>query len=150
MMTRMMSLLTALAIATSPAFADEFAERHSADGVAVTMDRLVAAVEGAGATVFARVNHGGGAASVDMELVDAELLVFGNPMLGTPALQDDIRAGLVLPLRVLVYGDGEGSVITWETPESMFSDLEIGDEAPYLDRMNGALSNLTAAAAGEL
>jgi uncharacterized protein (DUF302 family) len=70
-------------------------------------------------------------------------------MLGTPALQDDIRAGLVLPLRVLVYGEGEGSVITWETPESMFSDLEIAEDAPYLARMNGALGNLTAAAAGE-
>lgn len=148
-MTRMMTLLSALAIATSPAFADEFAERESADGVAETMDRLVAAVEGAGATVFARVNHGGGAASVDMELVDAELLVFGNPMLGTPALQDDIRAGLQLPLRVLVYGEGDGSVITWETPESMFADLEIAGDAAYIARMNGALGNLTAAAAGE-
>ena len=136
-------------MAALPAAADEFMERASADGVAETMDRLVAAVEGAGATVFARVNHGGGAASVDMELVDAELLVFGNPMLGTPALQDDIRAGLVLPLRVLVYGEGDGSVITWETPESMFSDLEIAEDAAYLARMNGALGNLTAAAAGE-
>ena len=148
-MTRLMSLIGAIAMTALPAMADDFAERHSADGVAETMDRLVAAVEGAGATVFARVNHGGGAASVDMELVDAELLVFGNPMLGTPALQDDIRAGLVLPLRVLVYGEGEGSVITWETPESMFSDLEIAEDAPYLARMNGALGNLTAAAAGE-
>ncbi|MEX3014810.1 DUF302 domain-containing protein [Gymnodinialimonas hymeniacidonis] len=148
-MKRMMSLMGALVIATSPAFADDYAERSSPDDVATTMDRLVAAVEGAGATVFARVNHGGGAASVDMELVDAELLVFGNPMLGTPALQDDIRAGLHLPLRVLVYGDGDGSVITWETPESMFDDLEVADDAPYLERMNGALGNLTAAAAGE-
>ena len=148
-MTRIATIAGALIMAVTPALADDFAERRSADGVAETMDRLVAAVEGAGATVFARVNHGGGAASVDMELVDAELLVFGNPMLGTPALQDDIRAGLLLPLRVLVYGVEDGSVITWETPESMFADLEIAEDAPYLGRMNGALGNLTAAAAGE-
>ncbi|MEJ6389126.1 DUF302 domain-containing protein [Gymnodinialimonas ulvae] len=148
-MTRLMTLAGAMIMAASPVLADDFMERQSADGVAETMDRLVAAVEGAGATVFARVNHGGGAASVDMELVDAELLVFGNPMLGTPALQDDIRAGLQLPLRVLVHGADTGSVIVWETPESMFSGLEIGAEAPYLARMNGALGNLTAAAAGE-
>lgn len=133
-------------MSVTPALADDYMQRESADGVAETMDRLVAAVEGAGATVFARVNHGGGAASVDMELVDAELLVFGNPMLGTPALQDDIRAGLHLPLRVLVHGDGDGSVIVWQTPESMFDGLEIGEDAPYLERMNGALGNLTAAA----
>ncbi len=148
-MTRIMTIAGALIMAVAPALAEDYAERRSADGVAETMDRLVAAVEGAGATVFARVNHGGGAASVDMELVDAELLIFGNPMLGTPALQDDIRAGLHLPLRVLVYGDGEGSVITWQTPEAMFEDLEIAEGAPYLERMNGALGNLTTAAAGE-
>ena len=136
-------------MATSPALADDFASVTSADGVAATMDRLVAAVDGAGATVFARVNHGAGAAAVDMELVDAELLVFGNPMLGTPAIQDDIRAGLMLPLRVLVYADGDGSVITWETPESMFDGLEIAADAAYIARMNGALGNLTAAAAAE-
>lgn len=149
-MKRMTTALFMAMTAATPALA-EFQERHSPDDVATVMDRLEAAVIGAGATVFARVNHGGGAASVDMALMDSELLVFGNPMLGTPALQDDIRAGLYLPLRVLVHAgaDGAGSVITWETPEAMFSDLEIADDAAYLARMNGALNNLTAAAAGE-
>lgn len=147
-MKRLMTAAAAALIAATPAFAD-FEERRSLDDVATVMDRLEAAVTNAGATVFARVNHGAGAESVDMELGNAELLVFGNPMLGTPALQDDIRAGLMLPLRVLVYGDGEGSVITWETPEGMFEGLEIGADAPYLERMNGALNNLTTAAAGE-
>ena len=148
-MSRLMTLIGAAMIAATPAMADDFASRQSADPVAVTMDRLAAAVETAGATVFARVNHGAGAARVDMELMDAELLIFGNPMLGTPALQDDIRAGLLLPLRVLVHADGAGSVITWETPESMFEGLDIAQDAAYLARMNGALGNLTAAAAGE-
>ncbi|MEM6382610.1 MAG: DUF302 domain-containing protein [Pseudomonadota bacterium] len=120
---------------------------ESADGVSETMDRLQAAVEGAGATVFARVNHGAGAQSVDMELDDAELLIFGNPMLGTPALQDDIQAGLLLPLRVLVHASGDGSVIVWEDPVAMFEGLEIAEDAPYIARMRGALGNLTQAAA---
>lgn len=147
-MKRMMTAIVAAMIVATPALAD-FEERRSADDVATVMDRLQAAVEGAGATVFARVNHGAGAASVDMELVDAELLIFGNPMLGTPALQDDIRAGLLLPLRVLVHADGDETVIVWETPEEMFDDLDIADDAAYLERMNGALNNLTTAAAGE-
>lgn len=147
-MKRMMTVIGAAMIAATPALAD-FQERRSADDVATVMDRLQAAVEGAGATVFARVNHGAGAASVDMELADAELLVFGNPMLGAPAMQDDIRAGLMLPLRVLVHADGDETVITWQSPEEMFDDLNIDDDAAYLERMNGALNNLTAAAAGE-
>lgn len=146
-MNKLMTWVGALLIGATPALAD-FEERRSSDDVATVMDRLEAAVNAAGATVFARVNHGGGAASVDMELVDAELLIFGNPMLGTPALQDDIRAGLFLPLRVLVHADGDETVITWQTPEVMFDGLTIADDAAYLARMNGALGNLTAAAAG--
>ena len=147
-MKRVMTVIGATLFAATPALAD-FEERRSADDVATVMDRLEAAVTGAGATVFARVNHGAGAASVDMELADAELLIFGNPMLGTPALQDDIRAGLMLPLRVLVHADGDETVITWQSPEELFEDLDIVDDAAYLARINGALNNLTTAAAGE-
>ena len=143
------ALVASAFLAATPALSQEYMTRTSADDVAAVTDRLVAAIETAGATVFARVDHGGGAASVDMELQDAELVIFGNPRLGTPALQDDIRAGLQLPLRVLVHEGAEGgSVIVWEVPESMFGDLQISEDAPYLERMNGALENLTAAAAG--
>ena len=42
--------------------------KTSANSVAVTIDKLAAAVEKAGAKVFARVDHAKGAASVDAEL----------------------------------------------------------------------------------
>jgi len=95
---------------TLPAFAADIVHKVSPHSVSTTMDRLQAAVEGAGATVFARVDHAGGAASVDLELRPTELLIFGNPKLGTPAMQDNQTAGLDLPLRVLAYADAEGVV----------------------------------------
>ncbi|MEM6825775.1 MAG: DUF302 domain-containing protein [Pseudomonadota bacterium] len=130
------------------AFADGHMMRVEANGsVAEATDRLSAAVEGAGAKVFARVNHGGGAKSIGMELADAELLVFGNPKLGTPALQADIKAGLVLPLRVLVYDDNGQTVMLYEKPASMFADYGVPADADVVSAMTGALGNLTAKAA---
>ena len=123
--------------------------RVEAEGsVQEVSDRLVAAVEGAGATVFARVPHSKGAASVDMDLQDAELVIFGNPKLGTPALQADIRAGLVLPLRVLVHDEGGQTVLTYESVEAMFEGLDIPADAKFRAMMAGALAKLTGAAAG--
>ncbi len=123
--------------------------RADAD-VGATMDRLEAAVTNAGATIFARVDHAAGAQSVDMSLDPAELLVFGNPQLGTPAIQDDPLAGLYLPLRVLVYQDVEGQVwLAYDDPEQMFDDLAIPDDADYIERMSEALTNLTGAAASD-
>ncbi|MEL6644806.1 MAG: DUF302 domain-containing protein [Pseudomonadota bacterium] len=145
-MLRSFALTAALAFAALPAMADYI--RVEASGtVTETADKLQAAVEGAGARVFARVPHSAGAASVDMELQDAELVIFGNPMLGTPALQQDIRAGLVLPLRVLVHDDGGQTVLTYESVDAMFDGLDIAPDAPFRAAMTGALERLTAAAA---
>ena len=147
-MLRRFALIATLA--ATPAFASDDILRVEATGdVATVMDRLEAAVTGAGATVFARVDHGAGAASVEMELADAELLIFGNPKLGTPAMQADMHAGIFLPLRVLVYADANGQTwLAYEDPREMLDDLSITADAPFLGAMEGALKNLTGAAAG--
>ncbi len=147
-MLRILALSLAVAGTALPAAA-EFVRVEATGTVAEAADRLEAAVTQAGARVFARVDHGGGAASVDMELADAELLVFGNPMLGTPALQADLRAGLVLPLRVLVYDDGGQTVLLYENPADMFAEFDVPADAEVVQRMTGALGNLTGAAAGQ-
>lgn len=146
-MNRFAALALAAALVPGAAFAD--LERKKAEGdVPGVMDRLVAAVEGAGATVMARIDHSAGAQSVDMELAPAQLLVFGNPKLGTPAMQADIEAGLVLPLRVLVYEEDGQTWIVYEEPDEMFDDYEIDEDADYVRTMDGALEKLTTAAAG--
>ncbi len=144
----MFRLLTVAAtLCASTAIAD--VEKTRAEGdVATVMGRLESAVLGAGATIFARVDHGGGAESVGMDLADSELLIFGNPKLGTPAMQDDILAGLYLPLKILVYADADGQTwIAWEEPEETFDDLDIDDDAAYLDVMEDALEKFAEAAA---
>jgi len=126
---------------------DDVIKVQAAGDVASTMD---AAVEGAGATVFARVDHAGGAANVGLELDPSQLLIFGNPKLGTPAMQDDPLAGLYLPLKVLVYTDGAGQVwLAYENPSNLSGELGgVAEDAAYLKKMSGALAKLTAKAAG--
>nr|WP_324755274.1 DUF302 domain-containing protein [Roseovarius sp. Pro17] len=128
---------------------DDITRIKAAGDVAVTMDALEAAVEGAGATVFARVDHAGGAEKVGMDLAPAQLLIFGNPKLGTPAMQDDPLAGLYLPLKVLVY-EQDGQVwLAYEDPAETLGDLEgIAPEAGYIAKMQGALAKLTGKASG--
>lgn len=114
-----------------------------------TADALQAAVEGAGAKVFARVDHAGGAASVGLELAASQLLIFGNPKLGTPAMQDDPLSGIFLPLRVLVYEDSDGVWLAYEAPADMLGKLSgVSTDAAYIKMMTGALGKLTNKAAG--
>ena len=83
-------------------------------------------------------------------MAPSQLLIFGNPKLGTPAMQDDPLAGLFLPMKVLVYRDGAGQVwLAYEDPKEMLGDLGgIAVDAPYVEVMTGALAKLTAKAAG--
>lgn len=146
----MRTALAALSLAVSalPASADVL-KVESARDVAATADALEAAVESAGATLFARIDHGAGAESVGADIGGSQLLVFGNPALGTPAIAADRLAGLYLPLKVLVYEDAEGKVwLAYEDPADTLGDLAIPADAEVLGKMAGALKNLTTAAAG--
>ncbi len=141
---------TLTAFLALPAAADDMVRKVSPHDVTTTMDRLEAAVEGAGATVFARVDHAAGAETAGMELRPTELLIFGNPKLGTPAMQDGQTAGLDLPLRVLSYADSEGVVhLVYHTPESLAADHGLPADAQYIQMMTGALEKLTSKAIAE-
>ena len=147
-MFRTSVIATALACMTAlPALAGGMIEKTSPHSVAVTLDRLVAAVEGAEATVFARVDHAAGAAKVDQELRPTVVLIFGNPKLGTPAMQDGLTAGLDLPLRVLAFADAEGVVhLTYHDPAMLAETHGLPADAKYIKMMTGALDKLTSKA----
>src|SRR5271167_4015829 len=75
-----------------------------------TLDRLEADLKAKGITVFARVDHAAGAASVAMPLRPTEVLIFGNPKAGTPLMQANQTIGIDLPLKVLGWQDADGKV----------------------------------------
>ncbi len=148
---RILKLATlALTLSATQALAADLITKPSAHSVSVTIDRLVAAVEGAGAKVFARVDHEAGATKVDMALRPTQMLMFGNPKLGTPALLAGQTAGLDLPLRVVAYEDANGQVfVAYHAPSELSEDHGIPTDAPVLKKMTGALDKLTNKAVAE-
>jgi uncharacterized protein (DUF302 family) len=83
-------------------------ERASAWSFALTLDRLTAAIEGAGMTVFARIDHAAGAKEAGLTLAPTVVLLYGSPKGGTPLMLAAPAAALDLPLRVLVKDDADG------------------------------------------
>jgi len=72
-----------------------------------TIKRLLSALAKRNLTVFARVDHAAGAASIGLPLRPTELVIFGNPKGGTALMQDHQSAGIDLPLKALVWEDSE-------------------------------------------
>ena len=121
---------------------------ESAHSVADTMDRLEQKVTAAGFRVFARVDHGAGAKSVDMPLRPTQLLIFGNPKGGTVLLQSEQTVGIDLPLKYLVWEDAAGTVrVGWNDPAWIVGRHGISDKAPVVTKMTGALNKFASEAA---
>lgn len=142
-------LIVCLSLLGSMAHAADLIKKQSPYSVSETIDRLSAAVENAGATVFARIDHAKGAMSVDMDLRPTEMLLFGNPQLGTPALQAAQSAGLDLPLRAVAYEDESGQVILSYHDPKFLTQHGVPSDAEVLMKMTGALDKLTSAAIAE-
>lgn len=143
---RILQIVSAVIIllSASQSYAKELVTKQSPHTVGITMDKLAAAVAGAGAKVFARVDHAAGASSIGMDLRPTQLLIFGNPKLGTPAMQAGQTSGLDLPLRVVIYRDANGKVfLAYHPPSKLSQDHGIPANAEVLKKMAGALDKLT-------
>jgi uncharacterized protein (DUF302 family) len=118
--------------------------RQSQFDVNTTLDRLEAALNEKGIKPLARVDHAAAARAVDLELRPTQVLLFGNPRLGTPLMQSDQTAGLDLPMRVIAWEDEEGtSWLGYHSPEAMFETLDSQDAAEVIAKMTAVLDALT-------
>ena len=112
-----------------------------------TLDRFEKVVTGKGMTVFARVDHAKGASSVDLELRPTQLLIFGNPKIGTLLMQSSQTAAIDLPLKLLAWQDADGQVwIAYNDPGYLVKRHNITDRDAVVEKMRKALGNFTAAA----
>lgn len=121
---------------------------ESTHSVKDTIDRVAAGLAAKGVTVFARIDHAAGAASVGMTLRPTELLIFGDPRAGTPLMQSRQSIGIDLPLKVLGWQAEDGKVwlsyndLGWLARRHRLD----GDAVPAVDALIRSLADLAAAA----
>ncbi len=84
--------------------------RHSVPDL---VDYLIAFLVGRSVTVFARIDHAANAATVGLAMRPTELLIFGDPAIGTELMLDRQEIGLDLPMKALAWEDENGE--TWLT-----------------------------------
>jgi uncharacterized protein (DUF302 family) len=122
--------------------------RRSASGFTQTTAALVQAIQQRGLRVFARVDHAAGAREVGLELAEEEVLLFGSPRSGTPLMQSDRRIGIELPLKMLVWREGQDVLLGYTDPRELGATYEVAQHAPTLEQMAKLLDGLASEAAG--
>lgn len=147
---RIVLALLVFTLLVPPAFADDRIKvLESKYSVKETLDRLAAALKSKGIKVIARIDHAAGAKAAGLDLPATELLVFGNPKLGTPLMQANRKIGLDLPMKALAWKDDAGKVhLAYTLPAALKARHAVAGRDPVFAKMTKALAGLTAAAAG--
>ena len=102
---------------------------RSPRSVSETMNAVETIVRGRGLNVLARIDHSGDAAKAGLTMPPAELLIFGNPILGTPLMIAAPTVAIGLPVKALVWQDDHGRVwLTYNSPQYLQERHGIPDQ----------------------
>jgi uncharacterized protein (DUF302 family) len=147
-MRQILFTITALFLLASQAYADNgIISVRSSHEVKATADRLEATLKQKGMTVFIRINHAEGAQKVGKKLRPTELVVFGNPKVGTPLMQCSQSAAIDLPQKALIWEDEKGQAwLSYNDPNYLVERHGIKDCAEVITKIEKALSNFAKAA----
>ncbi len=93
-------------------------------------------------TIFKRVNHTAGAKKVGLTLRPTQLLIFGNPKVGTPLMLCSQTVAIDLPQKALAYKDRKGQVwLAYNDPAYLAKRHHIQGCKQTLQKISHALSN---------
>ena len=144
------ALFVITSLTTSVSFAgDGMITKSSKFSVAETLDRLEKVLKKKGITIVTRWSHDAGANKNKIPLRPTELLLFGNPKLGSHMFTSNQTAGIDLPMKALAWEDEKGRVwLTYNDPAYIASRHKIDNRPKIVKKMTGALNKLTNIATG--
>lgn len=129
MKTLLLGVLAMLLSTTLLAADNGIVSKPSKYSVAETLDRLEAVLKSKGVKVFARIDHSGEAEKAGLKLRPTQLLIFGNPKLGTGIMDAAPSAAIDLPLKALAWQDESGKVwLAHNSPQYLQQRHGLSDE----------------------
>lgn len=96
--------------------------------VADTVARLSALVAEKGMKLFAVIDHSGEAEAIGLRLRETKVVIFGSPQAGTPVMVASPLASLDLPLKVLIWADGNQTKVSYTAPAELAGRYGLSDE----------------------
>lgn len=140
-------LTVCLALPMSGFAAEGMIALKSIHSVPATADKLEAVLKEKGMTVMNRISHSDGAAGVDLELRPTELVIFGNPKVGTPLMQCAQSVAIDLPQTALIWEDSKGVVwLGYNDPAYLKQRHNIEGCDEVIEKVSGALAGFAKAA----
>lgn len=93
-----------------------------------TVEHLRSILAARGVKLFAVIDQRAEAHGVGLDLRETTLVMFGNPLMGTPVMDQSPLSGLDLPLKVLIWDDGGTTNVSYFPPAELAARHHLGPE----------------------
>ena len=100
----------------------------SQHSVAETVAKFTGILNAKGLKVFAVIDQSAEAIQVGLSLRETTLVIFGSPAAGTPVMVASPLSALDLPLKVLVWADGEQTKVSYYAPAALAASHHLSDD----------------------
>jgi uncharacterized protein (DUF302 family) len=148
-MKKTILMTLAIVFIAFPAMAsDGMVNVQSNFNVEETADRMESILKEKGMTVFNRIKHSEAAAAVGIELRNTELILFGNPKVGSPLMKCQQSAAIDLPQKALIWEDDKATVwISYNNPRYLEKRHNITGCEEVISKIERALAGIAESAA---
>ncbi len=93
--------------------------------------------------VILELDHSANAASKNLKLRPTKIIVFGNPALGTPLMDNAPTLAIDLPQKLLVYQENNTVKVAYNNPAYLKNRHEITDNEDILSKISTVLDKIT-------
>ena len=107
-----------------------------------TVATLQKTLNSKGITIFATIEHHKAAEAVGESMSPATVLIVGNPKVGTALMQENPLLAIELPLKILVYKEGETVKIRYEKIAAIAEKYHIKQNFSTAERIDAAMQQL--------
>jgi uncharacterized protein (DUF302 family) len=94
--------------------------------VADTVAKLTGMISAKGMKLFAVIDQAAEARQVGLTLRETTLVIFGSPKAGTPVMAASPLSALDLPLKVLIWADGDQTKVSYYAPAALAARHHLG------------------------
>ena len=131
---------------TGPTITAGITTKRSPRSIEETVARLTELIAGRGMKLFDVIDQSAEARRVGLHLRPTTLVIFGNPVAGTTVMDATPLAALDLPLKVLVWADGDQTKISYLAPSAFADrytlDPDLAHNLAGIDPLTDALVSL--------
>jgi uncharacterized protein (DUF302 family) len=122
---------------------NRFIKKKSGYSVQETIDKLEILLKEKEIAIFSKINHYQNAKDIGLEMNESQVILFGNPKIGTLMMQNNIFMSLDLPLKIAVIQDDSGNVWVIYNSTKLLTERYGFSDSAIMEKVDTLLENIT-------